>query len=403
MHKKPVLLALLFSSLLWIIACDKDGQSPETDPCNPANQSGELLEAKYFASYAPDQVKTYLTLFGAPQGLVPQYSVDAYQITYHTLDQDSELSKASGVLFIPQGFDTLDIMSVQHGTVFKKDEVGSVNPLYAIDGMLSAMDGYLVFEPDYMGLGESGGLHPYLHAQLSAQAVMDGLRATRIYACQTGLVLSERLFLAGYSEGGFVTLATHKVMESGYADEFQLTAVAPMAGPYDLLTSTRRILNRQEYGNPAYLAYTMLAYNDIYGWDRLDEIFREPYSSRIPGLFNGQFTGSEINQSLTTRIDSLFKPDFRSAFLAGGEPQIEGALVENSPLHWGPLAPVRLIHGTGDSTVYYENAVAAYASLQKNGALSVDLVPIQGADHGTAAFPAYYLTLAWFDSLRTED
>jgi len=216
-------------------------------------------------------------------------------------------------------------------------------------------------------------------------------------------MLTDRLFLAGYSEGGFVTLATHKAMESEYSDEFQPTAVAPMAGPYDLLTSTRSILNRSRYNNPFYLALTIVSYNDIYGWDRLDEIFQEPYASRIPGLFDGSYGGGDINDSLTTYIDSLFTAEFKTSFLAGEETAIEAALTENSPLNWGPIAPVRLFHGTKDSTVYYDNSLTAYESMQSNGGLSVDLVSLLGADHGSAVLPAYYLAINWFDSLRIED
>jgi hypothetical protein len=394
------LVILSFVLLFGVSSCETDEE--QVDLCNSDGAPGELISANYFASFTPEQVTTYLRLYGAPLGLVPDYSVDVYQVAYKTLDKDNELTDASGVLFIPQGIDTLDLLSIQHGTVFKRDEVGSVNPLfYAFDGMIAAMSGYVVIEPDYLGLGSSPGLHPYLHAELSANAVIDGIRAARIYSCQNEVLLSGDLYLAGYSEGGFVTLATHKIIESEYPVEFQLMAVAPMAGPHDLLQTTRSIIDRKEYAIPAYLAYLVQAYDSIYEWGRLDEIFMEPYATRIPEVVNGSFGGSEINDTLTSIIDSLFVSEFKTSFLSGEETQITNALVENSPLDWGPVAPVRLFHGTNDSTVYYENSVTAYESMRANGGLSVELVPLSGADHGSAAFPAYYLALQWFDSLRT--
>ncbi len=393
---------LILIPLFWIISCETEAtDEPIIDPCNPSDVAGELLEATYFLTFTPEEVQAILNYYGAPIGLELDYTVDAYRVSYRTLDKHDELSKVSGLMLIPQGLDTLDLMSVQHGTVFERDEVGSVHPYFTAEGLITAMNGYLVVVPDYLGLGDSQLLHPYLHAGLSANAVIDMLRAAQIYACQNEMTLSDKLFLAGYSEGGFITLATHKIIEAEYADEFQLTAVAPMAGPYDLLGTTRNLLNRSTYANPGYIAYIVVAYNDIYEWNRLGEIFREPYASRIPGLFDGNHISSEINAQLTTNIDSLLTSEFKASFIAGEETQLETALLENSLLDWGPIAPVRLFHGTSDSTVFYENSVSAFESMQTNGGLSVDLVPLAGANHETAALPAYYLALEWFDSLRT--
>ncbi len=397
---KVFLLIVAFSVFqLWIVSCEEEEN--DIDPCNPAEMAGELLSATYYASYTPDQVQVYLRLYGAPVGLMPEYTVDAYQISYRTLDKNEELTNASGVIFVPQGIDTLDLLSVQHGTVFKRDEVGSVNPLYAMGGMICAMSGYLVAEPDYLGLGDSQSLHPYLHAKLSASVVVDMIRTARNYACQNDILLSDNLFLAGYSEGGYVTMAAQKIIEAEHSDEFQLMAVAPMAGPYDLLGSMHNIISREYYGIPAYLAYTVIAYNDIYEWDILAEVFQEPYASLIPGLFDGNHDGSEINAELTTNLDSLFTVSFKESFQASQENQIETAIQENTLLDWSPIAPVRLYHGTADSTVFYGNSESAYEALRSNGGTSVDLVPILGANHGSAAFPAYYLAIEWFDSLRT--
>jgi len=391
------LSVLLTTVLLTQFSCTPDVTEPPAD----TSGRGDLVTAEYVTSFTPEQIQPYLSFVGAPLGLELPYSVDAYQVIYQTLAADTELTQVSGVMFIPQGLDTLDLLSVQHGTVFKRSEVGSINPFYAIDGLITAMNGYLVAEPDYLGLGSSQILHPYLLAKLSANTVIDMIRAVRNYGAENSLLIKAPLFLAGYSEGGFVTLATHEIMEQEYADEFQLAGVAPMAGPYDLVGSTRELLGRTTYNNPAYLSYLVAAYNEHYGWQDLDRIFQEPYASRIPGLLDGEHGGDEINGQLTFQLDSLFQPTFRTNFLSGSETDLLAALEDNSPLNWGPIAPVRLIHGTADSTVFYENSVTAYASLRANGGVSVDLVPLQGANHATGAFTAYFLAMEWFDSLRT--
>ncbi len=391
-------LSVIMLSLTLYTGCETEDDS---EILNTVDEPGELVESSYLLSFTPEQIQPYLALFGAPIGFNLTYSVEAYRIHYKTRDKNGDLILASGVMFLPKNVETLDMVSVQHGTALKRENTGSVNPLYAIDGIMFAMSGFLAISPDYIGLGVSEDMHPYLHAELTANAVVDMLRATRIYAGENDLILSDELFLAGYSEGGYATMAVHKYIESEYSDEFQLTAVAPMAGPYDLVGSTRTILSRGSYDIPAFLAYVVVAYDDIYGWNRLADIFQEPYPSMLPGLYDGSQTLSDVNDLLPTSIDSLFKTEFTTAFLAGQDTLVQQALEENSLLDWGPVAPVRLFHGTADSTVSINNTFRAYTSLRDNGGISVELVTLQGADHTGGFVPSMMLAEAWFDSIRT--
>jgi len=396
--KRVMSLLLVSLSFTLILSCEKE-EEPVT--CNPPDQAGELVDATFKITLDPAQIEPFLSLYGAPLGYTLPYSVDAYSIKYKTRDKMGDLTIASGIIFIPQGIETYDVVSLQHGTALKRGNAGSLSPLYAIDAALFGMRGFLAVSPDYIGLGVSEEIHPYLHAELTADAVIDMLRATRNYACENNLELSDKLFLAGYSEGGYATMATQKIMENDYTDEFQLTAVAPMSGPYDLIGSTRNLLSRETYDIPAYMAYIVVAYNDIYGWNRLSDVFREPYATNLPDYFDGSQALSDVNALLPTTIDSLFRADFVEAFLGGQESEIEEAIQENTLLSWGPVAPVRLYHGTADSTVTIRNTFDAYASLQANGGTSVELVTLLGADHFTGFMPSMILAEAWFDSIRT--
>ena len=392
------IFSLMILSLAVYTGC-VNNDDPLT--CNTIGEAGELVEATFQMSLTPAQVEPYLSLFGAPIGYTLTHSTDAYKIHYMTRDKNGDLTLASGVMFVPQGVETVDLVSVQHGTALKRENTGSVNPLYAMDGIMFSMSGFMAVAPDYIGLGISEDIHPYLHAELTTNAVVDMLRAARIYACENDIEISDNLFMAGYSEGGYATMAAHKLIEADYSDEFQLTAVAPMSGPYDLIGSTRALLSRDAFDIPAYLAYVVVAYDDIYGWNRLDDIFNEPYASMFPGLFDGSLELGDVNDELPTAIDALFKTDFITAFLAGREGAIQQALEENTLLEWGPVAPVRLYHGTADSTVSIENTLSAYASLQSNGGTSVELVSLLGADHTGGFIPSMILAEAWFDSIRT--
>jgi len=392
------LSSLIFSLSLYTSCEEEQDVSPA---CNTIDEAGELIEATYQLSFTPAQIQPYLALFGAPLGFTLTHSADAYQIIYKTRDKNGDLIEASGAMFLPQNVETLDLVSVQHGTALKRENTGSVNPLYAMDAILFAMTGFMSVSPDYIGLGVSEEIHPYLHAELTANAVVDMLRAARIYACENELDMSDELFLAGYSEGGYATMATQKLIETNYSDEFQLTAVAPMSGPYDLIGSTRNLLSRETYDIPAFLAYVVVAYNDIYEWDRLTDIFNEPYASMLPGLYDGSQELSDVNDQLPSSLNTLFKTDFTTAFFANQEGAIQQALEDNTLLDWGPVAPVRLFHGTADSTVSIDNTFNAYHSLQANGGTSVELVTLLGANHTSGFVPSMILAEAWFDSIRT--
>ena len=401
-NNRPIqllILSLMILSLSLYTGCEKDDDPVVS--CNTVDEAGELVEATFQMSLTPAQVEPYLSLFGAPLGFTLTHSADAYKIHYKTRDKHGDLTLASGVMFLPQGVETMDLVSVQHGTALKRENTGSVNPLYAMDGIMFAMSGFMAVAPDYIGLGVSEEIHPYLHAELTANAVVDMLRAARIYACDNDLDISDNLFLAGYSEGGYATLAAQKHIEADYTDEFQLTAVAPMSGPYDLIGSTRNLLSRETYDIPAFLAYVVVAYDDVYGWNRLSDIFNEPYASMFPAAYDGSQELGDVNDQLPSAIDDLFKTDFTTAFLAGQEVAIQQALEDNTLLDWGPVAPVRLYHGTADSTVSMDNTLSAYASLQANGGTSVDLVTLLGADHTGGFIPSMILAETWFDSIRT--
>lgn len=277
--------------------------------------------------------------------LTPKYDVAVIKLVYETIDKNGDPATASGALVIPQdGDNTLPLLSYHHGTEPKRSQVASVSPLFVFESLIYASSGFLTCTPDYLGLGESQEVHPYLIADLSASATIDMLRATRAYCCEQGIALNEKLFLSGYSEGGFVTLATHETLETDYSDEFSVTASTPMAGPYDLMETARILLTQPEYPHPSYFGYIITAYSDVYGWDRFDEIFQAPYADLIPELFDGTYSSGYIESQLTSNITELVTSEFINGFLGDGEQALKTALRENSPLNWTPRVPIHFIH-----------------------------------------------------------
>jgi hypothetical protein len=144
------------------------------------------------------------------------------------------------------------LLSFQHGTMFGRGDAPSFAALFrdkGLDGWTAAdlfgSMGYVISAPDYLGLGDSSGQHPYCHAHSEAIVSADLLRAVRQAANKISIRLNSKLFLTGYSQGGHATMALHKYLEDHLALEFSVTASTPMGGPYDLSTSWKEVI-----GNP---------------------------------------------------------------------------------------------------------------------------------------------------------
>ncbi len=396
MKVRKIFCGILFCIIILISGCGKDlSLNNGSDSGQPR---GSLVSSQQILDISPATLKGLLAGAGLDTLPVPQFGVKAYAIQYSSIDPHGRAVTASAALMVPQTKAAFPLLSLQHGTVTHRDQVASRGPLNSAEGSLALVTaslGYLTCVPDYLGLGDSQMIHPYHHAASSASAVIDCIRAVRAYCLQEGVDLDAQLFLAGYSEGGYVTMAAQREMEKSYPEEFTITACAPMAGAFDLRSTARGILQQQTYGSTIYLAFILVAYNDVYGWNRLDEMFRPPYAGEVEDLFDGSHYYSEIQASLPDRIDSLLTAVFIDEVINASNPEVETALSENTLLNWTPKAPLRLYHGDADQTVFYQNSLTARDSLA-----GAELVTIPGGTHTSAAIPAFVGALTWFETFR---
>ncbi|MBA4407782.1 hypothetical protein C0389_10940 [bacterium] len=396
-YSKRFFYLLFFISVVFAVSCRN-----EDSPVEPGSQNrGDIVSTSFLARYTTQDLKILLLFVAGNQqiNVTLKHDVDAYKIVYRTLDPKGNVTIASGALFIPKGKDNPPLVSLQHGTQTNRNVVASVSPLNSIDGLTAAALGYYTLIPDYLGLGESTILHPYHHAKSSADCVIDLIRAGRKFARRSSIKLNGQVFLAGYSEGGYVTLAAHKEIEKYYSSEIKIAACAPMAGAYDLNLTAKTILQKQTYNQPSYLSFFVVAYNEIYGWNKLSEAFNSPYSEKMLSLFDGTKSTSEINAQLTTNIVQLFKQNFLNVYLNGTEFDLTAAFTNNSLLNWTPSAPLRFYHGSADEYVPYENSTNARDYFKSVGA-SVELITIPGGTHTSAVLPSIIDAIDWFETIR---
>jgi hypothetical protein len=208
----------------------------------------------------------------------------------------------------------------------------------------------------------------------------------------------------GYSEGGYATMAVHRAMETSYADEFTVTASAPMAGPYNLSeVMVDQILDTTAYASPMYLPFTILAYNDIYGlFTDPASVFAPPYAERLCRLFDGSQSMRSINSELPEVPREMLQPSFIAAFQSDPDHPLRRALRDNDLDNWAPSAPMRMHHCRGDDQVPYRNAEAALAAFKERGAEQVELSTLEFGNHQDCAAPSLFLGKLWFDSFLNE-
>jgi alpha-beta hydrolase superfamily lysophospholipase len=333
-----------------------------------------------------------------------KYDVQVYNVTYLTSYKGQEI-KASGLLAVPKNApESLPILSGQHGTTFEQQDAPTNFPATFSGFELFASAGYLTVIPDFIGYGVSKQIfHPYYDQKHSALAVIDLVKAAKSYANKNNLKLNDKLFLVGYSEGGYVTMAAQKEIETHPEHKLQVTAAAAGAGGFDLTGMLGEISSPKSYSKPSYLAFILQSYNKTYGWNRpMSDFFQEPYASQLPVLFNGVATAGTINGSLTTDPTQLFNRSFYGNLTkAGGEAALKQALVDNTIYtNWTPASPTKIYQGTADESVFFQNSKTTYEKLKAAGAKDLTFIPIQNGTHSSSIGPMMMDVIPWFRSLK---
>jgi alpha-beta hydrolase superfamily lysophospholipase len=333
-----------------------------------------------------------------------KYDVQVYHVNYLTSYKGQEI-KASGLLAIPKNAPgALPILSGHHGTTFEQQDAPTNFPATFTGFELFASAGYVAVIPDFIGYGVSKQIfHPYYDQKHSALAVIDLVKAAKSNAGKNNLKLNDKLFLVGYSEGGYVTMAAQKEIEMHPEHQMKVTAAAAGAGGFDLTGMLSEISTPKAYSRPSYLAFILQSYNKTYSWNRpLSDFFQEPFASRIPGLFNGVASAGTINQSLSTDPAKLFNQRFYATLsLADGEPVLKKALLENTIYtNWTPASPTRIYQGTHDESVFFQNSKTTYDKMKAAGAKDLKFIPIQNGTHSSSIGPMMMDVIPWFKSLK---
>ena len=368
--------------------------------------NGQIISYELIKNWPIEEIGNLYSEYNIPESVGEiNYSVDGYKVMYLTPDYDGSMVICSGAIYIPVNIGCEPpILSWSHGTISKKSSAPSNigNTSNDLIGVLCASHGYITLMSDLIGLGEGEGLHNYVHAKTEASATIDLiLYGKQLSSELLGISPNDELFLFGYSQGGHTTMATVKEIEKNYSEELQITASAPMAGPYDMSGVMKNMMNSgQPYPNPGYLPYVLFSYNKIYNlYDNINEVLIPPYNSTLFDMYDGTNSMWTINYILPEIPINIFWASYYQDFITNTEHPMNLALIDNNVYNFTPQSPMKLLHCSGDDNVDFENSTVAYNYFIENGAQNIELMDGGNFNHSDCAFPAIIGAKTWFDSM----
>ncbi|MBC3862099.1 prolyl oligopeptidase family serine peptidase [Undibacterium jejuense] len=234
----------------------------------------------------------------------PVCSISTYYMKYNTVGSKGEPATATGAIFVPSGSAAQcagprPVVVYAHGTtVTKSFNMANLqsNQEAVLVAATFAAQGYIVVAPNYAGYDLSSLPYTgYLDASQQSNDVIDSLRAARQAFPNIGAQDSGKLFLTGYSQGGYVALATQQSMQNNYSSEFKVTALAGGSGPYATSALADAIFAQQpNLGGTAFLPLITNAwqahYGNIYGaGGDASNIYAAPYAATIQSLIPGNY------------------------------------------------------------------------------------------------------------------
>lgn len=425
------------------------GNSNSPPPPPPAtNQRGTLVGTPSLAeSLTAGQLtsdldaNTYgqqlLTLAGGTMAC----GVDVYHVDYWTVGSTSGTSapiEDSTALMIPTGSAAqctgarsivLDAHGSQSDPAFNSanldaDPIATMSPITQslILAAIYASQGYIVVAPNYAGYDISTlGYHPYFNADQNSEDMIDALAASKT-ALSGGLSSSvsygDKLFVSGYSEGGFVGMATDKALQ---AAGDTVTATALMSGVYAMEAHYDMVFTgRAGTGVPVLVTTYQNAYGNVYqsqtdiytaqfisspasvtalfdnnppltGDPAVDSLLQPPTSGPYEGIFGNPYKITDSYrltyvEDVAAHPDGAVPPGLPGAPLASAPGNaLRQDLQLNDMRSWTPQMPMLLCGGHQDETVPYNvntQAMAAYWSAQVTSGLvkvlDVDSTPTAG-------------------------
>ncbi|MES2324653.1 MAG: prolyl oligopeptidase family serine peptidase [Pseudomonadota bacterium] len=402
MHTQKILIAL---AAVALSGCGPGKPAPRTPvvPDAPTTASrGTLLgPVQKVSSLHGESLAAKTREFGGWGAFVAGIAspspcgVDLYYFKYSTVGAANESTTATGAIMVPGGTaekcgGARPVMLYAHGNTRRQDaNMADMRPDAPLgyesyqQAMMYAAAGYIVVAPNYAGHDTSSlGYHPHHIADQQSKDMIDALSAAR--SAFAGLAASDngKLFLTGFSEGGYATMATHRAMQ---AAGIAVTASAPQAGNFAeaamyeaLLASTSSLADMSKPDFEAMVRFVVKitgwqkAYGNIYS--NPSELYPAAYADKMETMFPSVLRPSEL------------KPKMPGFLLPNDMPGVSGLSVQQ-----------QLSFGPPENSLFKSSYLARL--MADKAAIPCDA---NAADAPLACGATHPMRLAWFkNDLRT--
>lgn len=266
---------------------------------------------------------------------------------------------------VPTGSDPQDQIPVFHGNGLMNDIAGD--------------EGALIVSPDYLGYGETKDrIHPYFASMHTARNCVDAVLAAIDYAKAQGYNIDSNYYTlnAGYSQGGTVTLAVQRYLETIASEDvvkkINLKESYCGAGAYDLSLTFDDWLDSDDIFYPGGLAWILQGMIEAYSEGCMRGI-------KIEQLLSDDFIKNDLLTYMNKKENKMADVNAKIGKTVGNKDGktnsrelVSAAMLDpNSPIYrtvrkaldmnnitagWTPKHKIYLFHWKNDETVTYKNA-----------------------------------------------
>lgn len=244
-------------------------------------------------------------------------AVRLYRVRYDSVvpEHENRPTAASGLIAVPDTkADSFPLLSYQHGTTFGRSACPS-QPENSYETRLMiarfAGNGYVVIAPDYFGKGVSTEPDCYSVRDSTRQACQDMLTTSKQVLAELKITTG-KLFLTGWSQGGWATMAFLNRLESLC---IEVAAASTASAFNDLLASIHRWVLGHSDSDAEYIAacYTLHLfsyqnYHDLKGLTAW--AIRPKYLEAAGKFYRGEMDYSAFRSATTGNVVDYLTPDF---------------------------------------------------------------------------------------------
>jgi len=260
---------------------------------------------------------------------------------------------------------------------------------------IMAASGALCILPDYVGIGQSSThCDYYLNAEVNGRTSVNALFTLLDYAKKKNLSLSKdyKTYVAGYSQGGAVSLATLRQIQKlnkTQQKQINLKKVICGDGPYDLRATFDQYVKEDKEGLamglgaviPMVINGMFCSYPKEMGKFKYEDFFTEwALSTGVPQAVKDNDAGfaDMLMRMKGAKLSDILNMDYIKKNPKAYETLLRMMDKQNLCKGWTPVYPLKFFHCNPDRVVPYSNLENVIKGLQNKNVETPDVVKADG-------------------------